>query len=81
MVALNRALKVQPGAKEELTLLYQQNKWLEIHEKPSTDELITLAAARIQQDSKQYEPFLTMLRGITGLGFIADKITGYKSSY
>ena len=71
---------MRPGAQAELTLLYQQNKWLGIDEEPSIDKLIKLALTRIQQDPKEYELFVTMLRSITGMGFIADKITGEESS-
>ena len=70
---------MQPGAQAALTLHYQQNKWLAIDEDPSSETLIRIALTRIEHDPKQYDLFVAMLRSITGMGFIADKITSGES--
>ena len=75
LVAITKALKLIPGARVELTQLYQQNKWLDITDKPSTDELVTLALGRIKEDPNQYDLFVAMLHSITGMENIANKIT------
>ena len=77
--AITNILKSLPGAQAKLTQLYQQNQWLEITEKPSADELVTLALGRIELDPNQFVLFVSMLRGITGLDIIADKITSGES--
>ena len=68
-----------PSAQTELTQLYQQNRWLDITDKPNPDELITLALERIKVDSNQYDLFVAMLQGITGLESIAHKVTSGKN--
>ena len=68
------ALACQPGAQAKLTHLYQQNKWLEITDKPNADELVTLALGRIKQDPHQYDVFVTMLSDIMGMDIVTKKI-------
>ena len=75
LVDITDILKLTPSAQAKLTQLYQQNKWLEITDKPNADELVRLALARIKLDPGQYYLFVSMLRDITGLNIIADKIT------
>ena len=79
LVAITNTLKSTPGAQAELTKHYQQNKWLDITENPNADKLVTLALERIKLDSSQYGLFVSILRCITGLDTIADKITSGES--
>ena len=76
LVAITEILKSSPSAQEKLTQLYQQSKWLDITDKPNADELIRLALGRIKLDPNQYGLFVSMLRGITGLDIIANKLSG-----
>ena len=74
LVAITKALKLPSSAQAELTQLYQQNKWLDITYKPSADDT-TLALGKIKLDPSQYDLFVAMLRSITGMENIANKIT------
>ena len=75
LVTIARALKVLPSAQTKLTQLYQQNRWLDITDKPDADKLVTLALERIKVDSNQYDLFVSMLHSITGMEDIAHKVT------
>ena len=75
LVTITKALKLCSSAQAELTQLYQQNKWLDITDKPIAEELVTLALGRIKEDPNQYDLFVAMLRSITGMENIANKIT------
>ena len=68
-----------PSAQTELTQLYQQNRWLDITDKPNADELVTLALGRIKVDPSQYDLFVAMLQGITGMENITHKVTSGES--
>ena len=81
LVDITRTLKVLPSAQTELTQLYQQNRWMDITDKPNADELVTLALERIKGDPNQYDLFIAMLQGITGMENIAHKITSGESDY
>ena len=71
-----KALKLNPGAREKLTSLYQQNRWLDIDESPDEDKLVRVALVRIEQDPSQFELFLKMLGVIKGMDVIVKKIRG-----
>ena len=73
---ITAALKLNPGARKQLTSLYHQNRWLEITEDPEEEKLVRLALVRIKQDPSQFEPFLKMLGGIKGMDVIVKKIRG-----
>ena len=79
LATITDTLKLSPGAQAKLTQLYQQYKWLEITENPNADELVRLALERIKLDPNQYDLFVSMLHGITGLDIIADTITSGES--
>ena len=70
-------LKTTPGAKLLLTLEYQQKQWIDTTVHPTEDQLVTLALSRIQQDPKQYDVFINMLRNIAGMGLTVDRITSF----
>ena len=75
LVDIVRSLKLSRGARVKLTLHFKQNKWLEITENPTEDELVTLALERIKQDPSEYDLFVSMLCDIEGMDQIARKIT------
>ena len=75
---ITAALKLNPGARDKLTSLYHQKKWLEITENPDEEKLVRLALVRIKQDPSQFEPFIKMLGGIKGVDVTA-KILGGES--
>ena len=79
LVDITIGLKVLPRAHTQLTQLYQQNRWLDITDKPNADELVKLALGRIKVDPNQYDLFIAMLQGITGMENIAHKVTSGES--
>ena len=71
-----KALKLNPGAREKLTSLYQQNEWLAIEESPVEDKLVRVALMRIEQDPDQFDLFIDMLCDIEGMDVIVNKLRG-----
>ena len=71
-----KALKLNPGAREKLTSLYQQNEWLAIDESPVEDKLVRVALMRIEQDPDQFDLFIDMLCDIEGMDVIVNKLRG-----
>lgn len=69
-------LKANEKAKQKLLLKFQIEGWLGATADPSAADLIRLALNRIKNDVNQYKVFIDMLRGITELKAIANKITG-----
>ena len=72
--SITRLLKGTPGAREALTVQYEQKKWLGVMENPMEKELVNLALTRIEQDPSQYDEFLTMLRNIEGMDLIVKRL-------
>ena len=72
---ITSALKTTPGSTDNLTGKYKQKGWMNIAEKPTEDQLVTLALNRIQQDPNQYDLFIDMLRDIPGMDLTVGKIT------
>ena len=64
-----------PGSTDKLTVKYKQKGWIATTENPTEDQLVTLALDRIKQDSNQYDLFIDMLRGISGMDLTVDRIT------
>ena len=73
--ALVDALKVTPDAQSCLQQEFQMKSWLSITSPASADQLIRTALTRIANDVKDYDVFINMLQGITGIKHVADKIT------
>ena len=73
-------LKLHQGARESLTTKYQQKKWLGITEHPQPKELVTLALGRIANDPREYDVFMDMLKGITGMDLIVNKRMLYETT-
>ena len=71
-----KALKLNPGAKEKLTSLYQQNEWLGIDESPVEDKLVRVALMRIEQDPSQFDLFIDMLGDVEGMDVIVNILRG-----
>ena len=71
------ALKATPGATDMLTGMYKQKGWMNLTVHPTEDQLVTLVLHRIEQDPKQYDVFIDMLRHIPGMDLTVDKITSY----
>ena len=80
-MSITDALVSSPSARDRLTLLYKQHKWLDIKEKPDESQLVTLALERIKQDPSQFDLFMKMLCGINGMDLIAATLTGGELSY
>ena len=81
LVSITDALESSPSARDRLTLLYKQHKWLDIKEKPEESQLVTLALERIKQDPSQFDLFLKMLCGIKGMDLIVATLTGSELNY
>ena len=73
---ITETLQLNPGARDKLTRLYQQEKWLNIAATPVEGKLVKLALKRIEQDSSQFDRFIDMLRNIEGMDLIVKTLTG-----
>ena len=73
-------LKLNSGARDKLTSLYQKHKWLSISAKPVEDDLVKLALDRIKQDPSQFDMLISMLNKIEGMDLIVKTLTGGKLS-
>lgn len=71
--SLVESLKV---SRESLITQFQMKKWLDITTRASEKTLVQVALGRIQQDARQFEIFVHMLRNVTGLEDILQRITG-----
>ena len=67
-------LKSSPSAKERLTLKYQENKWMDVQEQPDEQALIAIALQRIEMNCQQFDTFVSMLKGITGMDLVVKAI-------
>ena len=74
--AITETLQLNPGAREKLTRIYQQKKWVNIAATPVEGELVKLALKRIEQDPSQFDRFIDMLRNIEGMDLIVKTLTG-----
>ena len=74
---IKRSLKAISGAREALTLYYKQEKWLNVTENPTENELVTIALTRIEQDPNQYDVFMTMLRKTEGMDLIVKMLSSH----
>ena len=75
---ITETLKLNSGARDKLTSLYQEHKWLNISEKPVEDDLVKLALNRIKQDPNQFDMFISILNEIEGMDLIIKTLTGGK---
>ena len=73
---ITQALQLNPCARDKLTRLCQQEKWLNIAATPLEGELVKLALKRIEQDASQFDLFIDMLRNIEGMDLIVKTLTG-----
>ena len=74
--ALTTALRVTPGAEISLCLKFKELSWLPIVAEASANELVTLALNRIENDVRDYDVFIYMLRNITGMEQMVDIFAG-----
>ena len=74
--ALITALRVTPGAQSSLLLKLKELSWLPIGTEASAKELVTLALNRIENDVKDYDVFMCMLRNTAGMEQIVNTIAG-----
>ena len=72
---ITKTLQLNPGARDKLTLLYQQEKWLDIAARPAEGELVRLALDRIKQDPSQFDLFIDMLHDTEGMDLIVTTLT------
>ena len=66
-------LKLNQGARESLTTKYQKKGWIGMAENPEPKQLVTLALGRIDNDPREYEVFISMLKGIAGMDIIVKR--------
>ena len=74
--ALTTALRVTPGAESSLLLKFQELLWLATGAKASAKELVTLSLNRINNDFKDYDVFINMLRNLKGMEHMVNKMAG-----
>ena len=68
--------RVTPEAEVSLLLKLQERLWLPIGAEASAKELVTLALNRIEDDVRDYEVFINILRNIAGMEQVVNIITG-----
>ena len=73
---LTTALRVTPGAEGSLLLKLQVLSWLPIGAEASAKELVTLALNRIENDVRDYEVFINMLKNIAAMEWVVNIIAG-----
>lgn len=73
---LQERLKVNRQASQDLEVKFKMEGWVGISAQIGAQQLAILALNRIKYDVNQYNVFLKMLRGITGMEDIAKKIAG-----
>ena len=71
---LTTALRVTSGAEISLLMKFQELSWLPIGAEASAKELVTLALNRIDNDVRDYDVFVNMLKNVTGIGQMVNKI-------
>lgn len=69
-------LKVNKGARESLTIKYEEKGWLALGETPNEKFLVEQVLTRISSDASQYHIFMDMLKEIVGMEIIWKKIKG-----
>lgn len=69
-------LKINKGARESLTIKYEEKRWIALGESPNEKFLVEQALARISSDASQYHIFMDMLKEIVGMEIIWKKIRG-----
>jgi hypothetical protein len=68
------------GSRDTLIQKYQQEQWIPITEHPDAGGLVTIALNRISTDARQYDVFIDMLKDITGMDIIVERIQGDRAS-
>ena len=74
--ALTTALRVRPGAESSLLLKFKELSWLPIGTEASANELVTLALNRIENDVRDYDVFVRMLRNTAGMEQMVNTFAG-----
>ena len=70
---ITKHLKLNIGAKDDLTKKYQQKSWIE-SENPDEDGLIRLALGRISTNTADFNDFIDMLSSTVGMDSIVTKL-------
>lgn len=71
---ITKHLKLNIGAKDDLTKKYQQKSWIDIAESPNEDSLIRLALGRISTNTADFNDFIDMLSSTVGMDSIVTKL-------
>ena len=71
---ITKLLKLNIGAKDDLTKKYQQKRWIDIAESPSEDGLVRLALGRISTNAADFNEFIDMLSSTVGMDSIVTKL-------
>ena len=71
---ITKHLKLNDGAKLDLTQKYREKSWIDIAENPDEDRLIRLALIRIETEVADFDVFIDMLKSTVGMDSIVTKI-------
>ena len=74
MEKITKALATVPGAKKSLSLKCKGKEWFDVSASISEEELVKLVLLRIEQKADQFDVFVSMLKGITGMDQIVECI-------
>ena len=77
-VNIVEALKATEAAIGNLTTQFHANSWIPDTENPTAEKLVTTALGRIKLDPAEFDIFIGMLKAITGLDKIVEKLEGCK---
>jgi len=70
------ALQSNPSARNSLRQKFKEKGWLSITNSPTEEQLVTHALGRIELDPNQYGKLIAMLKEISGMDLIVNKLTG-----
>ena len=73
---ITNAIRMTPSAVDNMRQKFVQEDWLDPGRKPDEVELVNAALGRIQAKCSEFKVFIAILRDITGLDLIADKLEG-----
>ena len=69
-----RCIKATPGAKQTIIRKFKEKSWLDPNTDCSEDNIVTCALARVEQNAIQFQDFVSILRGTTGMDDVVRRL-------
>ena len=67
-------LKSNTAAHDAMRMSMKSEGWLEVYEKPTAEDLVSIIQNRIELEVCDYDVFMDMLRNTDGMDHIAKKL-------